>query len=315
MQIPIETVETSAFEMEYFRFGQGSRTAVILPGLSVTSVMGSRESIAKQYAAWNSAFTTYLFDRRKDLPETYSVYDMARDTADAMRVLGLSDVCLFGASQGGMIALVLTIENPDLVGRLALGSTSAAMTFPEDKEPGTSENKETNASENMKTGASENKEPDDSEGSTLFETSPGGEKAGNFGSLTEWVRLAEEGDASALYLAFGKKLYPEVLFEKNKEVLRGLGNFVTKEDLRRFITIAGGTEGFDVRDRLAEITCPVLVIGSEDDRVIPPESSRELAAGLVHAASCELHMYDGCGHAAFDTAPDYQERLLRFFTA
>ena len=264
MPIPIETVETSAFEMEYFRFGQGSRTAVILPGLSVTSVMGSRESIAKQYAAWNSAFTTYLFDRRKDLPETYSVYDMARDTADAMRVLGLSDVCLFGASQGGMIALVLTIENPDLVGRLALGSTTAAS---------------------------------------------------GFGSLTEWVRLAEEGDAGALYLAFGKKLYPEVLFEKNKEVLRGLGNFVTKEDLRRFITIAGGTEGFDVRDRLAEITCPVLVIGSEDDRVVPPESSRELAAGLVHAASCELHMYDGCGHAAFDTAPDYQERLLRFFTA
>jgi len=291
MQIPIETVETSAFEMEYFRFGQGSRTAVILPGLSVTSVMGSRESIAKQYAAWNSAFTTYLFDRRKDLPETYSVYDMARDTADAMRVLGLSDVCLFGASQGGMIALVLTIENPDLVGRLALGSTSAATVLPEEKET------------------------DASERSGLFESSPSGKKASGFGSLTEWVRLAEEGDAGALYLAFGKKLYPEVLFEKNKEVLRGLGNFVTKEDLRRFITIAGGTEGFDVRDRLAEITCPVLVIGSEDDRVIPPESSRELAAGLVHAASCELHMYDGCGHAAFDTAPDYQERLLRFFTA
>lgn len=307
MQIPIETVETSEFEMEYFRFGQGSRTAVILPGLSVTSVMGSRESIAKQYAAWNSAFTTYLFDRRKDLPETYSVYDMARDTADAMRVLGLSDVCLFGASQGGMIALVLTIENPDLVGRLALGSTTAATVLPEEKE--------TDASEKIETGASGNIEPGASERSGLFESSPSGKKASGFGSLTEWVRLAEEGDAGALYLAFGKKLYPEVLFEKNKEVLRGLGNFVTKEDLRRFITIAGGTEGFDVRDRLAEITCPVLVIGSEDDRVIPPESSRELAAGLVHAASCELHMYDGYGHASFDTAPDYQERLLRFFTA
>lgn len=29
----------------------------------------------------------------------------------------------------------------------------------------------------------------------------------------------------------------------------------------------------------------------------------------------ELHMYDGYGHAAYVFAPDYKERLLRFFTA
>ena len=41
------------------------------------------------------------------MPLPYPVRDMARDTAESFRVLGLKDVCLFGASQGGMIAIVL----------------------------------------------------------------------------------------------------------------------------------------------------------------------------------------------------------------
>ena len=66
-----------------------------------------------------------MFDRRKELPKAYSVQDMAHDTAEAFQALGLEQVYLFGASQGGMIALVLAINYPDLVGKMVLGSTSA----------------------------------------------------------------------------------------------------------------------------------------------------------------------------------------------
>ena len=268
--------------MDYFRFGNGKKTAVILPGISVKSVMDSASSVVKQYSLWEEEFTTYLFDRRKNLPEKYSVPDMARDTASAMRALGLSGVCLFGASQGGMIALALTIDNPDLVSRLALGSTTARVTS------------------------------DDTSGCT---SEDGEESSGALGCIDNWIDLARSGDARTLYREFGRHIYPEAVFERYKNILEGLSNFVTKEDLDRFITLAEGTYGFDVSASLDRITCPVFVIGSNDDEVVPPAYSLELKEGLTSSSDCKLYMYDGCGHAAFDTAPDYQKRLLDFFTA
>ena len=128
MAIKIETVQTDTFSMDFFRFGKGERTLVILPGLSVQSVMGLADAVASAYQNMAETFTIYLFDRRKDLPPVYSVRDMARDTAAAFKALGLRDVCLFGASQGGMIAMVLAAEYPALVKKLALGSTASRIT-------------------------------------------------------------------------------------------------------------------------------------------------------------------------------------------
>ena len=123
--IPIETVRTGTFTMDYFRFGRGSRTLVILPGLSVQSVMPAADAVAEAYRALEDEFTIYLFDRRANLPPVYTVHDMARDTAAAFRALGLERVCLFGASQGGMIAQWMAIDHPDKVKRLILTVTLA----------------------------------------------------------------------------------------------------------------------------------------------------------------------------------------------
>ena len=125
MSIRIETVRTEDFSMDFFRFGSGDKTLVILPGLSVQSVMGAADAIAAAYQPIEENYTIYVFDRRAELPERYTIRDMARDTAAAFAALGLRKVCLFGASQGGMIALVLAIEYPELVGKMVLGSSSA----------------------------------------------------------------------------------------------------------------------------------------------------------------------------------------------
>lgn len=125
MSVQYGEVRTAGFAMDYFRFGSGKKVFVILPGLAVQSVMGAAGAVEEAYADFKEDYTVYLFDRRKDLPEVYEIRDMARDTASAMKELGLSDVYLFGASQGGMIAQVIAIEHPDLVRKMVLGSTSA----------------------------------------------------------------------------------------------------------------------------------------------------------------------------------------------
>ena len=122
-----ERITLEDLEMEYIKFGSGKKTFVILPGLSVQSVLASAQAIEKQYGAFRDGYTVYLFDRRAGLPGKYPVFDMAEDTARAMRALGLADVCLFGASQGGMMAQVIAAEHPELVKKLALGSTACRI--------------------------------------------------------------------------------------------------------------------------------------------------------------------------------------------
>ena len=118
-------VKTNGLEMDYCMFGSGNRTCVILPGLSVQSVMGSKDVIEEKYAILKDDFTTYVFDRKRNISGEYSVYEMADDTAVAMKALGLEDAYFFGASQGGMIAMVMAIRYPKLVKKLVLGSTSS----------------------------------------------------------------------------------------------------------------------------------------------------------------------------------------------
>jgi proline iminopeptidase len=52
---------------------------------------------------------------------------------------------------------------------------------------------------------------------------------------------------------------------------------------------------------LAFTDAPVLAIGAEHDRAIPPECARRIA---VTAPNGELLMFDGCGHFPFAEAPE-----------
>ena len=259
------TVQAENFTMDYLRFGNGARNLVIIPGVSIQSVMNYAEAIAESYKLLTDEFTVYVLDRRKDMPDSYSFDDMARDTAEAIKALKLERVCIFGASQGGMIAMKIAIENPELVESMILGSTSAHLS----------------------------QESYD----RIF--------AG-------WVNLAEAGKTEELYLSFGEAVYPESVFEQSRELMIEAANTVTPEDLKRFITITEGMKGFDVTGDLHKIMCPVLVIGSNDDKVLGSEASVQIMEALKGKSGCELFMYDGYGHVAYDLAPDYRERMMKF---
>lgn len=125
--IEIRTVSTSRFEMEYISFGRGEKTLVVIPGLGVHSVLPQKETIAKSYSPFTDLYTVYLFDRVKELRPGYHVDDMAEDTAEAMKLLGLKGVHMIGFSQGGMIGMRIAGDYPELVDRLILGSTSAFL--------------------------------------------------------------------------------------------------------------------------------------------------------------------------------------------
>lgn len=121
----IQSVVTSDFEMEYCTFGNGPKAFVIIPGLSLRSVLQSASSIETSYKIFKEDYTVYLFDRRKNMPEVYSVAEMAKDLACALKALNIQGADILGTSQGGMIAQHIAIENPELVNKLVLASSSS----------------------------------------------------------------------------------------------------------------------------------------------------------------------------------------------
>lgn len=260
----INTVELDSFTISYLRFGRGDDTLVILPGASIQSVMGAADAIVDAYAPLAESFNVYLLDYRRDLPDPYPMRDIARDAYEALRALGLDQAHLFGASLGGMVALVLATEHPEFVKKLVLGSTAARVS---------------------------------AEQRRLFE---------------KWALLAEAGDTVELYRAFGEAVYPPEVFE---QLWEQLDKVATEDDLARFAIFMRSIEGFDITGELDEITCPVLAIGSSDDRIFGAGGTLQIADILGGRAGFEMHLYDDYGHAAYDIAPDYKDRMLRFLTS
>lgn len=120
----VKSVTVRGTEMTVAVIGEGEKPLVMLPGLSVTPVAPSHEVVAQRYAELLDEFTIYLLDIPASIPPDYSSADMAADVAAGMRELGLGSTAIYGVSQGGMIAMCLAANYPELVERLALASTS-----------------------------------------------------------------------------------------------------------------------------------------------------------------------------------------------
>ena len=114
-------------QMDYIRFGTGSKTLIMLPGLGdgLQTVRGTALPMALMYREFAKNFTVYAFSRNNDLPDGYSTRDMARDQAEAMERLGIEKADVFGVSMGGMIAQWLAIDFPEKVNKLILTVTCA----------------------------------------------------------------------------------------------------------------------------------------------------------------------------------------------
>ena len=113
-------------EMYYVSFGEGKKKLVVLPGLSdgLTTVKGKAWLLSLPYRKFFRDYTVYMFSRKNDMPEGYSMEDMAEDQVSAMRSLGIEQAYVLGVSQGGMIAQNIAIRHPEMVTRLILAVTA-----------------------------------------------------------------------------------------------------------------------------------------------------------------------------------------------
>ena len=129
------------------------------------------------------------------------------------------------------------------------------------------------------------------------------------GCVGNWIALAEKGDHKNLMIDTAEKSYSEAYLAKYRKMYPVLGHVGKPQDYGRFLANAHAILEFDAREELGKIACPTLILGGEEDQIVGAAGSYELHEAIRDS---ELYMYPGLGHAAYEEAKDFNERVFRF---
>ena len=127
--------------------------------------------------------------------------------------------------------------------------------------------------------------------------------------LNNWIRMTEQDAWRELVEDMAVKMYSEAYVRRYRPFMKLLTLLQTPKDVPRFLTLTKACLTCETYDDLDKIQCPVLVIGGRQDQVVSGEASVELAEKL----GCQLYMYEDLGHAAYEEAKDFNQRVLDFF--
>ena len=120
-----DVLETDRGRVRYIAFGTGEKPLVMIPGLRLSDISGGAGALSWYYRIFAKEYRVYMFDRNESLPEPCTIHTLAEDVYEAMGKLCMEKAFVFGASQGGMIAMDLAIHHPETVEKLVLGVTAS----------------------------------------------------------------------------------------------------------------------------------------------------------------------------------------------
>ena len=127
--------------------------------------------------------------------------------------------------------------------------------------------------------------------------------------LGKWMDFAKEGKYKEIMIDTAENSYTEGYLKKSRWMYGLLGNVGKPKNFERFLIMAEAGMTHDVYEELGKITCPTLVIGGRQDKIVGGTASGELAARIP---GCELYIYEDYGHGLYEEAKDFVPRVLEF---
>lgn len=210
--------------------------------------------------------------------EQWTLAQWGDDVRAFCEALGIEQPIVLGASFGGMVALAYATRHPGHPGKLILVSTEAAggRHLPERV--------------------------------ALFERLGGP----GVGALAR-RRFLESGLDAALLEEWVRLAFP--VYVRTPRDPAWLGRAVVHPEMHLWFNRPGGEgQTFDLHPALHRVRCPTLVIGGEEDPVIPIMCQEDIAAALPpHVARFER--FAGCGHGVVHDAPERFMAVIREFIA
>lgn len=128
-------------------------------------------------------------------------------------------------------------------------------------------------------------------------------------NVSRWIEYANDGDHKNLMIDTAEKGYSPQYLKKYRKFYPFIGLLAKPSDYGRFLKNAEAILRFDALSELENIKCPTLIIGGDIDATVTAEASYEMHE---HIKGSELYMYEGLGHAAYEEAKDFYERVFSF---
>jgi pimeloyl-ACP methyl ester carboxylesterase len=208
--------------------------------------------------------------------EDWTLAQWADDVHAFCETLGIAHPIVYGASFGGMVAMAYATRHPDHPTKLILVSTEAASgSYPERRV-------------------------------VLFERFGGPE----VGALAR--RRFVEGHADPATLeAWVRLAFP--LYTRTPRNPDAARRAIRRPEVTHWFTRPGGEgQTFNLFPALSKVQCPTLVMGGEEDPMLPIECQVDIAAALPkHLVRFER--FPGCGHAVIPDAPERAMAAIRDF--
>jgi proline iminopeptidase len=208
--------------------------------------------------------------------ETWTLAQWGDDVHAFCETLGIRRPVVLGISFGGTVALAYATRHPEHPAKLVLVSTEAAGG--------------THLEERV----------------ALFERLGGPE----VGALAR-RRLLEGELNEAILEAWVRLAFP--VYTRTPRDPVWVERAVTHPGIHVWFTGEGG-EGrtFNLFPALGRIRCPTLVMGGEDDPIMPIACQEEIAAALPPHLT-RFERFPGCGHGVLADAPERAMALIRDF--
>lgn len=124
-----------------------------------------------------------------------------------------------------------------------------------------------------------------------------------------WIELAEMGNYPDLMIDTAEKMYSEAYLKKYRRLYPLLVRMKRPKSFERFIIQAKACLSHNALDELGKISCPCLVVGAAQDKVLGGDSALALAEKI---SGSQLYIYEALGHGAYEEAPDFNRRVLDF---
>ncbi len=280
------TVKVNGIDLYYEIHGSGE-PLLLIEGLGYSAWMWY-----KQIPVFSRRYQVILFDNRgagnTDKPDSeYSIEIMADDASGLLRTLGTGPVHVLGISLGGFIAQELALRHPDLVKSLTLVSTNSGP------------RKRAMRNSQHVNGLFK-----------LWGILPGTFEMGGKASVPlgfEYGITKEDRIRYGLSLAFTPDYYRQNPEEIDRIVSWRLENPQPGYAWTRQL-MAG--MNFDSSERAENIHAPTLVLNGSEDRIVTPESARELARIIPDSRYVEI---EGSGHLLFiERSDEFNEAVISF---
>ena len=131
-------------------------------------------------------------------------------------------------------------------------------------------------------------------------------------SVRKWIECAEQGKHKELMIDTAEKSYSPDYLKVYRKLYPVIGAVGKPSSYDRFLVNANAILEFDAFDELNKITCPTFIIGGEADQIVGVQASHDMNSRIAGSA---LYVYAGLGHAAYEEAKDFNQRVFDFLEA